>query len=120
GILETKKIGDLAQEYGVAMAMHMAASPICALANVHCAAATENFMVLENHSVDDPRWSNLVTGLPSPLIQDGYIQVPETPGLGFTDINEDVMHEYLDADDPCFFDPTDQWDKEYSNVRLWS
>src|SRR5690606_5361924 len=33
GILETKKIGDMAQDYGVAMAMHMAASPICALAN---------------------------------------------------------------------------------------
>ena len=25
GLLETKKIGDLAQEYGIAMAMHMAA-----------------------------------------------------------------------------------------------
>ena len=46
GILETKKIGDLAQEHGVAMAMHMAGSPISALANVHCAAATENFLVL--------------------------------------------------------------------------
>jgi L-alanine-DL-glutamate epimerase-like enolase superfamily enzyme len=120
GILETKKIGDLAQEYGVAMAMHMAASPICALANVHCAAATENFMVLENHSVDDPRWSDLITGLPSPLIQDGFINVPETPGLGFTDINEDLMKEYLDPDDPDFFGPTDAWDKERSHDRLWS
>ena len=120
GILETKKIGDIAQEYGVAMAMHMAASPICALANVHCAAATENFLVLENHSVDDPRWSELVKGLPSPLIQDGFIQVPETPGLGFTDINEDLMREYLDADDPDFFGPSDHWDKEYSHDRLWS
>lgn len=120
GILETKKIGDMAQEYGVAMAMHMAASPICALANVHCAAATENFVVLENHSVDDPRWSNLISGLPSPLIQDGFIQVPETPGLGFTDINEAVMREYLDADDPDFFGPSDHWNKERSHDRLWS
>src|SRR5215216_7184293 len=86
GILETKKIGDMAQDYGVAMAMHMAASPICALANVHCAAATENFTVLENHSVDLPEWNNFVHGLPVPLIQDGFIEVPETPGLGFSDI----------------------------------
>ncbi len=120
GILETKKIGDLAQEYGVAMAMHMAASPICALANVHCAAATENFVVLENHSVDMPEWSRLVKGLPTPLIQDGYIQVPETPGLGFTDIDEDLMRGYIDADRPEFFGPSDQWDKEYSHDRLWS
>ncbi|MFN8375645.1 MAG: mandelate racemase/muconate lactonizing enzyme family protein, partial [Anaerolineae bacterium] len=41
GLLETKKIGDYAQEHGVAMAMHMAGSPVAALANVHCAAATE-------------------------------------------------------------------------------
>jgi L-alanine-DL-glutamate epimerase-like enolase superfamily enzyme len=120
GILETKKIGDLAQEYGVAMAMHMAASPICALANVHCAAATENFVVLENHSVDDPKWSGLISGLPDPLIQDGYIQVPETPGLGFSDINEELMRGYLDADDPDFFGPSDYWDKERSHDRLWS
>lgn len=120
GILETKKIGDLAQEYGVAMAMHMAASPICALANVHCAAATENFVVLENHSVDDPKWSGLISGLPDPLIQDGFIQVPETPGLGFSDINEELMQGYLDADDPDFFGPSDYWDKERSHDRLWS
>ena len=44
GILETKKIGDMAQEYGVAMAMHQAGSPISMLANVHCAAATEGFL----------------------------------------------------------------------------
>ena len=121
GILETKKIGDLAQEHGVAMAMHMAASPICALANVHCAAATENFLVLENHSVDDPGWNELVTGLPNPLIQDGFIAVPEKPGLGFDDINEEAMRARLDPKDPIFFDqPTDYWDREYANDRLWS
>jgi L-alanine-DL-glutamate epimerase-like enolase superfamily enzyme len=120
GILETKKIGDLAQDYGVAMAMHMAASPICALANVHCAAATENFLVLENHSVDLPWWSDLVTGLPSPLIQDGYIQVPETPGLGFAGINEDLMREHLNPAGPVFFEPTDAWTNERSHDRLWS
>ena len=121
GILETKKIGDLAQEHGVAMAMHMAASPICALANVHCAAATENFLVLENHSVDDPGWDELVTGLPTPLIQDGFIAVPEGPGLGFDDINEEAMRARLDPKDPIFFDqPTDYWDTEHANDRLWS
>ena len=54
GMLETNKIGDMAQEYGVPMAMHFAGSPVSCMANVHCAAATENFLVLENHSVDVP------------------------------------------------------------------
>src|SRR5438270_5486902 len=37
GILETHKIGDLAQEYGVPMALHFAGTPVCCMANVHCA-----------------------------------------------------------------------------------
>ncbi len=120
GILETKKIGDLAQDHGVAMAMHMAGSPIAALASVHCAAAAENFLVLENHSVDTPVWNDLIEGLPNPLIQDGYIQVPETPGLGFSDLNEAVVREHLNPDDPGYFEPTDSWNQERSHDRLWS
>ncbi len=121
GILETKKIGDLAQEHGIAMALHMAMSPIAALASVHCAAATENFMALENHSVDDlERWSSLVQGLPKPLIQDGHIQVPEGPGLGFTGINEEVVRAFLHPDDPGFFAGTEAWDNERPHDRLWS
>jgi len=121
GIMETKKIGDIAQDYGIAMAMHMAGSPISALANVHCAAATENFLVLENHSVDTPKWNELITGLPNPLIQDGYIQVPEKPGLGFDDINEELFRDHLNPKDPVYFDSaTDEWDDDWSHDRLWS
>ena len=36
----------------------------------------------------------MVTGLPNPIIQDGYINVPETPGLGI-DLNEEVIREHL-------------------------
>ena len=120
GILETKRIGDAAQEHGIAMAMHMAGSPVAAMASVHCAAATENFLVLENHSVDHPEWHEIVTGLPNPLIQDGYIQVPEKPGLGFDGLNEEVIREHIDPEHPGYFDPTDQWDTERSHDRLWS
>jgi L-alanine-DL-glutamate epimerase-like enolase superfamily enzyme len=120
GILETKRIGDYAQEHGIAMAMHMAGSPIAALASVHCAAATENFLVLENHSVDIPRWNDLIDGMPKPLLHDGVIDVPDTPGLGFTEINLDVFREFSDPNDPICFAPTDLWDREKSHDRLWS
>src|SRR5258708_374838 len=81
GILETKRIGDLAEEHGIPMALHMAASPIATLAAVHIAAATQNFLALEHHAADVPWWSDLVTGLPNPLIEDGYIVGPDGPGL---------------------------------------
>ena len=60
GILETHKIGDMAEEFGVPMAMHFAGTPVACMANVHCAAATLNFLALENHSLDVPWWSSLV------------------------------------------------------------
>lgn len=120
GILETKKIGDYAQDHGVAMAMHMAGTPIAALASAHIAAATENFLALENHSADIPEWNNLVDGLAKPLIQDGYMLVPETPGLGFTDLNLEACNPFLHPDDPAVFESTEVWARERAHDRLWS
>jgi len=68
-----------------------------------------------------PWWDDLVTGLPRPLVQNGHIAVPETPGLGFAEINEELFREHLDPSAPIFFDtPTDRWDSERSWDRLWS
>lgn len=119
GILETKRIGDMAQEHGISMAMHMAGTPVSTLASVHCAAATENFIALEHHFTDVPFWDDFVDGLPKPIIQDGYIAVPEGPGLGFT-LNEEVVREHLLPDEPGLFEPTPQWDRDRSWDRLWS
>jgi len=117
GLLETKKIGDMAQEYGVAMAMHFAGTPVSFFANVHCAAATENFLVLEHHSLDVPWWDDLVTGPAKPIVQKGFVPVPETPGLG-VELNEEVVKEHLT--EPGYFEPTPEWDNERSWDRLWS
>ncbi len=117
GILETKKIGDAAQELGVPMAMHFAGTPISCMANVHCAAATENFLVMENHSVDVPWWADLVEGIEKPVINKGFITVPDKPGLGVT-LNEEVVKQHLA--EPGYFEPTPQWDRDRTNDRLWS
>lgn len=116
GILETKKIGDLAQEGGVAMAMHFAGTPVSCMANVHCAAATENFLALENHSVEVPWWEDLVQG-EKPIFDKGFIKVPERPGLG-VELHDEVVKQHLL--EPGYFEPTPQWDKDRSNDRLWS
>ncbi len=117
GILETKKIGDAIQSFGVPMAMHFAGSPISCMANVHCAAATENFLVLENHSVDVPWWSDLVEGVEKPIVNHGFVAVPNGPGLGVT-LNDEVVKQHLL--EPGYFEPTPEWDKEHSHDRLWS
>jgi len=120
GILENKKIGDLAQEHGVAMALHMAESPIGCMAAVHSAAATENFLALEYHSVDVPWWDDIATGLPKPLVKNGYIQVPDSPGLGIEALNDEVIAAHLHPSIRGMWEPTDQWDDDWSHDRLWS
>jgi len=119
GILETHKIGDMAEEYGVPMAMHFAGTPISCMANVHCAAATQNFLALEHHSLDVPWWSSLVEeGTKTPIVSHGWIEVPDRPGLGVT-LSEDVVRQHL-APNSGYFEPTPQWDQERSWDRLWS
>jgi hypothetical protein len=71
------------------------------------AAATEN-------------WSDLVTDLPRPLIQNGHITVSHTPGLGFGDIDEERLRRHLDPRDPMFFAERTYWDGEPSHDRLGS
>jgi L-alanine-DL-glutamate epimerase-like enolase superfamily enzyme len=117
GILETKKIGDMAEEYGVPMAMHFAGTPVCGMANVHCAAATNNFLVLEHHSVDVPWWEDIVLGPEKPLFSKGYFNIPDKPGLGVT-LNEDVCKPRLA--EPGWFEPTDEWNVDRVNDRHWS
>lgn len=121
GILETKKIGDLAQERGVSMALHMAGTPVSTMASVHCAAATENFIALEHHFAEVPFWNDFIDGVPKPIIQKGYIPVPEAPGLGF-EINEEAVCAHLvpAERDRGYFEPTPEWDTERSWDRLWS
>jgi L-alanine-DL-glutamate epimerase-like enolase superfamily enzyme len=119
GILETHKIGDMAENYGVPMALHFAGTPVSCMANVHCAAATLNFLALENHSLDVPWWSSLVQeGAKTSIINHGFIDVPDRPGLGVT-LNEDVARQHL-APKTGYFDPTPEWDQERSWDRLWS
>lgn len=118
GIMETKKIGDYAEQAGIAMAMHFAGTPVSFMANLHCAAATENVMVLEHHSVDVDWWEDLVSGIDKPLHVAGFARVPDGPGLGI-ELNLDVVKEHLERGRELFA-PTDEWNRDRSNDRLWS
>jgi L-alanine-DL-glutamate epimerase-like enolase superfamily enzyme len=120
GLLETKRIGDYAEEHGIAMAMHQAGTPVSFMANVHCAAATQNFLAMEHHSVDLTWWESLVKMTDGkPIITKGFAHVPESPGLGI-ELNEDIVKEHLHAKDKSFFAPTDEWNEKRSHDRIWS
>ena len=121
GLLETKRIGDYAEEAGIAMAMHQAGTPVSFMANVHCAAATQNFLALEHHSVDVPWWESLVkTTDGRKLITKGFANLPLTaPGLGI-ELNDDVVKQHLHAQDKTYFAPTPMWDEKRSHDRIFS
>lgn len=118
GILETKRIGDFASRHGIGFMHHHAASPVSFMGCVHSAAATENFMWLEHHAVDKEDWENLVTGIDGPIVKNGYVDVPEKPGLG-VELNEEVVEKYL-IEGEKMFAPTPEWNEIRAWDRLWS
>lgn len=118
GILETKRIGDYASAHGIGFMQHHAAGPISFLGAVHAAAATENFLWLEHHAVDSPRFEDLVTGIEKPLVQHGYVKVPENPGIGAV-YDEEVVKEFL-IEGEKLFAPTPEWNEIRAWDRLWS
>ena len=88
GLLEGRRIADLADMYYIPIAPHNIGSPVQTVANCHVMAAVPNFLVLEFHHLDNPFWAGIVNE--GPLIQEGHIDVPNLPGLGVT-LNEDLL-----------------------------
>ena len=125
GLLETKLIGDYAESKGVPMNLHFAGSPISFMANVHCAAATNNVLSLEmpnNGSLDNPWWDELVTTYGGFKMMDkGFANVPldDAPGLG-VELNDEVVKENLARDNKDYFLPTPEWNSSNSSDYLWS
>jgi L-alanine-DL-glutamate epimerase-like enolase superfamily enzyme len=117
---ETKRIADYADLHGIPVVLHFAGSPVGCMAAVHLAATLRNFVVMENHAVDMPWWQDLVTGVPKPIIQNGYISVLDTPGLG-VELNEAVIKEHLRY--PGYFEPTPMYDdfivSDFRRVGPW-
>jgi L-alanine-DL-glutamate epimerase-like enolase superfamily enzyme len=121
GILETKKIGDYAEEAGIPMAMHHNSSPVAFMANIHCAAATENALVLEFHGGDMlETWESVVKKTDGiPLMDKGFGNIPLTaPGLGI-ELNDEALKSQMPKD-AKYFDATPEWDSAgRSYDKLW-
>ena len=120
GILETKKLGDLAARYGASMALHMCESPVSALAGAHMATASENFFAQEHDAFDSEWWQDLIIGPVKPIVKDGFTVVTDAPGLGIEGLNEDLIREHGPMKNKDVWVSTDEWNQETSLDRIWS
>ncbi len=118
GLGETKKLGTLCEKYGASLAVHMAESPIAFMAAVHVGAALKNILAIEFHSVDHPEWFELVN--PKIKLENGFMPVPEAPGLGIESLNEELIEKFRKADCNAPWSDTSAWDGEWANDREWS
>jgi L-alanine-DL-glutamate epimerase-like enolase superfamily enzyme len=100
GILEGKRIADLADAHYVPVAPHNVSSPLGMMAACHCMAAAANFFVLEFHGREIPWWSDLCDG-DKPFIQDGWMAVSDRPGIG-VELNDKVAKTLLWNGDTYF------------------
>ena len=100
GMRETRKIGDVANQYYVPVAMHNVSSPVGTMASAHVGTAIPNSLAVEFHSYELPWWGDLVE---ETVIEDGHIEIPEEPGLGVT-LDLDVVEEHMVSGE-TLFDP---------------
>ncbi|MBZ5564436.1 MAG: mandelate racemase/muconate lactonizing enzyme family protein, partial [Acidobacteriia bacterium] len=93
GLLEGRRIADMADMHYIAVAPHNISGPIGTMASVHLCSAIPNFLALEWHAAEVPFFDDLVKGRRGPLIEKGYIRVPDKPGLGI-ELDERVAYQY--------------------------
>jgi len=89
GVLTLKKIAALAEAQYIMVAPHNPMSPLATAINVHFAASTPNFYILEYAAPDSGARKNV---LKEPLMvkKDGYLEIPNKPGWGM-ELNEEAF-----------------------------
>ncbi len=93
GLLESRKIADMAHTYYVPIAPHCQASPVGTMASCHVLASIPNCLVLEWHwghpAARMAQWKQYVKE--GDIIEKGYITVSDRPGIGVETNDEAVQ-----------------------------
>jgi galactonate dehydratase len=99
GFTELRRIAALAETFQVTVAPHNPGGPICTAASAHLAAATANFLVLEQIEPDRELRDRVST---SPLrVIDGEFRLSDAPGLGL-EPNLDALKDHAKGEIPRF------------------
>jgi L-alanine-DL-glutamate epimerase-like enolase superfamily enzyme len=92
GLLESKRISDLAEMYYIWTAAHNPASPLGTIASAHAAASMRDFRVHELANYID-WWPDLVVR-EGKFWDNGYFTIQDKPGYG-VELNPDVAKAHL-------------------------
>ncbi len=96
GLLEAKKIADLANLYYLPVATHNVMGPIATIGSANAAATMFDFAGHESFDFKSGQRAGEADLIvyDREIIQDGYIQLSDKPGLG-VDLNKDAAMKYL-------------------------
>lgn len=100
GIMEGKRIADIADAYYVPIAPHNVSSPLGMMAACHVMASVPNFLLLEFHAREVSWWQDLCDS-DQPLIEKGFMNLSERPGIGL-ELNDQVAKSLLWQGDSYF------------------
>ena len=94
GLLEAKRIADLARLHYMPVCGHNASSPLGALASAHVAATMRDFEALEFSPGTTKTYFSSVN-YDGPIIENGNWRLIDKPGFG-VELNEDFMRKHLE------------------------
>ena len=90
GFTEAKKVCDYADIYDVRVQAHVCGGPVATAASLHLETAIPNFLIHEHHTYAIKDWNReLCIQDPQPV--NGFIEAPDTPGIGI-DLNDEVVY----------------------------
>ncbi len=94
GLYATRKIADMVDAHYGVIAPHSAQGPVCSAACVQLNASLPNFFIHEIFDEFNEPWEKEIVTHPVEVVN-GYIDVPERPGLGIDlNIEEILRHPY--------------------------
>lgn len=93
GFLETKRIADFADSYGLPMGTHNTGSQLNTWATCQWAGSIRDFIACETVTGKGD-WMDQVLQIEGGYIRDGFIAINTKPGLG-VDLNPDVVKAHL-------------------------
>ena len=104
GIAELKWVAEYADLHGIMIAPHGTGNGLLGLAALVqvCATLPDNFIAFEYPSARTEWWSQIVEGLPEPIVGHGTIAVGDRPGMG-VEFNIEQTLPYLREEDRDFF-----------------
>ena len=91
GLTEATRVADFAEDHGVKVVNHHYTNTIGSAAGLHFLASRQSAFIMEYCVEETPiRWDLTKQKMP---IVDGYVEVPEGPGLGI-DLDNDAIERY--------------------------